>query len=64
MNPKQGDSLHVYLLLWMHVDGPVIEGIYTNKVQAEADMRILQAEADYYRYCIVERKTVPHDNNR
>ena len=61
VRPKQGEHVELYLV---YGDG-ILEGIYTNKDQAEADLRLL---ADQYRdvlsWRIRERTTAPHENTR
>lgn len=62
---QQGEQVYVYLLWCSDGEKLVLLDVYTHKVQAEADMRVLK-EDNYegFDYRITERLTVPHDNYR
>lgn len=65
---KQNDQVYVYLLWECDGERNVLLDVYTHKVQAEADMRLIRDDPRYggrgYTYHITERHTVPHDENR
>jgi hypothetical protein len=65
VNIQQDQQVYVYLLWCSDGERVTLLDVYTHKVQAEADLRVLQQD-NYqgYAYRITERHTVPHDNNR
>jgi len=61
----QGEQVYVYLLKCSDGERWTLLDVYTNKVQAEADMRTLLSDNyEGFIYRVDERLTVPHDNNR
>lgn len=59
--PPKGAEIDLWVLYSNSSDGKFIEGIYTHKVQAEAQMREFKAEAmGNATFHIVERTTQPH----
>lgn len=57
---KEGESIPLWILYY---EGQR-EGIYTNKVQAEADLRELKQDSGGYKYRLIETYTVPYEGNR
>ncbi len=56
-----GTQLYVYILRSITPNGTFIEGVYTNKTQAEAVQRALQQEDTSCCVAILERVTEPHE---
>lgn len=62
---QQDQQVCVYLLWCSDGERNQLLDVYTHKVQAEADMRLLmQDNYQGYIYRVTERNTVPHDNRR
>lgn len=59
--PKQGNYLFVFVVKC----DEYTEAVFTNKVQAEAYIRLSVQEdkRGYHRYRLYEYETQPHDNN-
>lgn len=56
----EGESIPLWILHYRNYR----EAVYTNKVQAEADLRTLKSERDGHEYHLVEVYTVPYEGNR
>ena len=62
---QQGEQVYVYLLWCSDGERLTLLDVYTNKTQAEADMRLLRDDKyEGFEYRLTERLTVPHDNHR
>lgn len=61
---QQGEQVNVYLLWCSDGETNQVLDVYTHKVQAEADMRVLrQDNYQGFIYRVTERTTVPHNNH-
>jgi hypothetical protein len=61
---KTGEKITVWLLYGVSKtenDEPILEGIFTHKVQAEATVRRLHTEGDSAHFFIREFETQPHN---
>ena len=67
-NLQQGEQIEIYLLWESDGERTILFDVYTNKVQAEADLRAVRDDPRYagrgYTYIVTTRHTAPHDNNR
>lgn len=61
---QQDQQVYVYLLWCSTGETNQLLDVYTSKVQAEADMRVLKEDKyEGFIYRITERQTVPHNNH-
>lgn len=59
--PPKDAEIQLWMLYSTDGNGTFIEGVFTNKTQAEAAMRALKEDSPIARYNIVERTTWPHE---